>query len=286
MNAQGQLRCFMNLMALQSLPPDSTGPKGTFRERLDLVRKAGFHGVQFAEPATENELSICRELGFGIAASGRVNDPADAATLAEQVAANGFECATLHVGWGLEDDAQAFQLIESILEASTRWSIPLYVETHRATIFQDMWRTVQFVRRFPELRFNGDFSHWYAGQEMVYGSFEKKFEFIQPVIDRVRFIHGRIANPGCIQVAVDADAVDLPYVNHFKQLWTACFRAFLRNLKSDDSICFTPELLAPNIYYARTFQQLGKRVEESDRWQQSLLLKRVAEQCFVCAQSS
>ncbi len=55
------------------------------------------------------------------------------------------------------------------------------------------------------MRFNGDFSHWYAGQEMVYGGFEKKFAFIQPVIERVRFLHGRISSPGCIQVAVEHD---------------------------------------------------------------------------------
>jgi pentose-5-phosphate-3-epimerase len=58
----------------------------------------------------------------------------------------GHECATLHVGWGMEDDDEASRLIESILEASAKSGLPLNVETHRATIFQDMWRTVQFVK--------------------------------------------------------------------------------------------------------------------------------------------
>jgi hypothetical protein len=273
----------MNLLALNSLPQDSAGPKGTFQQRLEAVRSAGFAGVQFAERATPEELAVCRKLNLGIATSGRVNHPQDAASLAEQFAGDGFEAATLHVGWGLEDDVEAFRLIGSILEASTRWSIPLYIETHRATICQDMWRTVNFVHRFPAMRFNGDFSHWYTGQEMVYGGFEKKFAFIQPVLDRVRFLHGRISSPGCIQVAVEQDpSRQAPYVNHFRQLWTACFRGFLQSSSAADSICFAPELLAPDVYYARTFAQ----VEESDRWEQSLLLKAIAEQCFLCAQSS
>jgi hypothetical protein len=40
-------------------------------------------------------------------------------------------------------------------------------------------------------------------------------------------------------------------------------------------------LLAPGIYYARTFD--GR--EESDRWQQSQVLKRIAGECFQAAQS-
>jgi hypothetical protein len=171
-----------------------------------------------------------------------------------------------------------------VLAASARHRIPLYVETHRATLFQDMQRAVQFVARFPELRFNGDFSHWYTGSEMVYGGFENKLAFIQPVIDRVRFIHGRIGNPGCMQVAIVRNDL-AAYVAHFRTLWTRCFAAFLRAATSPVSdaaprqsfIIFTPELLAPEIFYARTFNG----AEESDRWQQSLLLVEIARECFA-----
>ena len=273
----------MNLMALDSLPPDSAGPHGNFEERLQALAQAGFTGVQFATQGTVEELSLCRKHGFGIAASGRVNTPPEADDFAQQIADDGYECATLHVGWGLENDEEAYRLIEGILEASQRHRVPLYIETHRATICQDMWRTVHFVKRFPEMRFNGDFSHWYTGQEMVYGGFEKKFSFIQPVLERVRFLHGRIANPGCIQVSVALDQTPQPlYVQHFEQLWTASFRGFLRHAQPGEHICFTPELLAPDIFYARTFHNR----EESDRWEQSLALKAIAERCFACAQSS
>jgi hypothetical protein len=283
MKSNAQLRCYMNLMALDSLPPFSAGPRGTFKERLEQLRSSGFEGVQFATRATAEELSICRALHLGIAASGRVNSPEEAGPLAEQLAGEGYECATLHAGWGLEDDDAAGRLIESILEASVRWRLPLYIETHRATLCQDIWRTVNFVRRFPEMRFNGDFSHWYAGQELVYGGFDKKLTFIQPVLDRVRFLHGRIANPGCIQVAVELDKFPQPaYIEHFRQLWTASFRGFLKAAEPGEHICFTLELLGSAIYYAQTFHG----VEESDRWEQSLILKGIAEDCFRCTQSS
>ena len=282
-DALGRLRVYLNLMTLESLPDTTDGPRGEdFRESLEQVREAGFEGVQFAERGTESQVADCRALDLGIAASGRINHPREAQKLAEQLAGDGYECATLHVGWGLEEDGEAAQLIDAVLEAWDRWHVPLYIETHRATICQDMWRTVQFVQRFPEMRFNGDFSHWYTGQEMVYGGFDKKLSFIQPVLERVRFIHGRIGTPGCIQVAVDAEArEESTYVTHFKQLWTACFREFVSRAGADDAICFAPELLAPQIFYARTFPNAeGGAVEESDRWRQSLVLKRIAETCF------
>ena len=114
---------------------------------------------------------------------------------------------------------------------------------------------------------------------MVYGGFESKFEFIRPVLDRVRFIHGRIGNPGCMQVDIgDGNAGHHPSIAHFRQLWTASFLGFLRSGEGSE-IHFVPELLGPEIYYARVFN--GR--EESDRRQQSLLSCAVARECFRAA---
>jgi hypothetical protein len=260
-----RLRCYLNLMALEDLPVEAP---------LEAIAQAGYEGVQFTEPVTPQQLAACNRLGLGKAGSGRVNRPEEAATLAARFCDEGLECATLHVGWGMEDDDEAARLIDAVLDASVRCDLPLYVETHRATIFQDMWRTVQFVRRFPELRFNGDFSHWYTGLEMVYGGFEKKLEYIRPVLDRVRFIHGRIGTPGCIQVDVgDGQSAGRPYVDHFRTLWVACWQGFCASAHPGDYLLFVPELLSSRIYYSIA-------VEQSDRWAQSLVLRRIAQECM------
>jgi hypothetical protein len=279
------VRCFMNLMALDGMP-EFAGRE--LPSTLETIRDAGFEGVQFADPPDESTLAVCRRLGLRMTGSGRVNNPSDSAALACRLSDEGMAGGTVHAGWGLEDDSEAGQLIDSVLSAADKYRIPLYVETHRATIFQDMWRTVQFLQAFPELRFNGDFSHWYTGLEMVYGGFEKKLAFIAPVLERVRFLHGRIGNPGCIQVDIeDGDPARHPYVAHFKQLWTASFQGFLADAAPGDYICFTPELLASGIYYARTFKtQAGELSAENNRWQQSLLLASIGRECFAEAVES
>jgi sugar phosphate isomerase/epimerase len=271
------LRCYMNYLALDNLGPFPEGP-------VAAIKQAGYDGIQFIDPINQPALTEARTLNLGVCGSGRVNIPTEADPIAQSGADNGLECLTLHAGWGLEDDTEGAHLIESILTASQRHRIPLYVETHRATLFQDMQRTIKFIERFPELTFNADFSHWYTGSEMVYGGFDRKLAFIQPVLDRVRFIHGRIGNPGCMQVDIgDGDPETHPFVAHFRTLWTKSFEAYLRTPNpAQPFITFTPELLAPSIYYARTFQG----AEESDRWQQSLLLTTIGRECFTIAEES
>jgi hypothetical protein len=139
---------------------------------------------------------------------------------------------------------------------------------------------VQLTKKFPEIRFNGDFSHWYTGHEMVYGDIEAKWQFIQPVFDRVRFIHGRIGNPGCMQVDI-GDGKNQKYVEHFKEMWTRSFVGFLESAKPGDYICFTPELLGHEAFYARHFRNAaGELVEEGDRWTQALLYADIARGCW------
>lgn len=270
------LRCYVNWLALDELPE----PPGGF---LRAIQGAGYDGIQLVDTTPEGVGIEARSLGLDVCGSGRVNRPEDADAIARKARNEALECVTLHVGWGLEDDLEMDRLIAAVLNAEAKYGLPLYPETHRATIFQDMWRTVRAIDRFPQLRFNCDFSHWYTGQEMVYGGFERKLTFIRPVIERGRFVHGRIGDPGSMQVQIsDGHGEEPPHLGHFRALWTAVFASFLEQAEAGENICFATELLGPRFFYARRFDG----VEESDRWQQSLLLRRLARECFADAERS
>ncbi|GCE15349.1 hypothetical protein [Tengunoibacter tsumagoiensis] len=260
------------------LPEYSSGPKGDSEAVYTAIREAGFQGIQDGDPA------LCARVGLHVTGAGRVDHPQEAATVAERLKTEGYELATLHVGRGMESEQECIRLAEAIVEASVRFDIPLYIETHRATITQDLWRTVQLARAVPGVRFNGDFSHWYTGLEMVYGDIEAKFAFLEPVFERTRFIHGRIGSPGSIQVGILPD-LTLPAIAHFQEMWTRSFVGFLRTAQPGDFISFTPELLRSDIYYARTIRTAdGALVEESDRWQEALAYLKLARGCFEEAQ--
>lgn len=269
------LQVHMNWLALDGLPEPEEG-------WIAALAAAGYDGVQFIDPPPRHLLAQAREKGLAVCGSGRVNAVDDAGRLAEEAARDGLECLTLHVGWGHESDREGGALIEAILLAEARSGLPLFVETHRATIFQDSWRSVEWVRRFPDLRFNADWSHWYTGLEFVYGGFANKWAYVRPVAERVGFMHGRIGNPGCIQVDIGPleQAGQRSFVQHFQTMWTDTFELFLRREGASASFPFAVELLGPEFYYAR---QLGG-LEETDRWAQSLVLCDLARACFAAAE--
>jgi hypothetical protein len=289
-NDDPKLRVYLNLETLVDLRADSAWPSLHGLQRYQRLAADGFEGVQLITDealATDMLLPHC-----GI---DRINTPAEADIIATKHAGGGDICVTVHVGWGIEDDDAASRLVEAILAASSARSIPIFIETHRATITQDIWRTVQLTKRFPDVRFNGDFSHYYCGQEMVYseaGDWTAKLDFMAPIFQRTGFIHGRIASPGCMQVPIDADLTARPahahgaadYLAHFKEIWTRAMHGFLSTATKGDVLIFAPELLAGTHYYARLFPNAACQwTEESDRYAQALLYKELARDCFDAA---
>jgi hypothetical protein len=164
-----KINVYLNLDNLVDLRADTIWPGLNGLPRYQRLIADGFDGVQLttdAVPTNGIPLDYC---GLD-----RINTPAEADAIAAKHAARGDRCLTVHAGWGLEDDDEMFHLVEAILTASDKHCLPIFLETHRATITQDLWRTIQITKKFPEVRFNGDFSHYYCGQELVYGDWDAK----------------------------------------------------------------------------------------------------------------
>lgn len=283
-----KLQLFLNLDTLINLPANSLWLQTGCEPSRDRIRRDGFMGIQ----VTDNEIVLSGE-DIPHCGLNRINNPEEADSIVAAHATRGDLCLTVHAGWGLEDDADSFRLVDAILTASHRRGLPVFIETHRATITQDLWRTVQIIRAFPEIRINGDFSHYYCGQELVYGDWSQKMSFMEPIFERIGFLHGRIASPGCMQVPLDADLSSRPqqahgtvdYLKHFRELWTRAMTGFLSHAGPGDILIFAPELLSGLNYYARMFPGPSLRLaEESDRYQQALVLNGLANQCFAAAQ--
>lgn len=275
------LRVDISMLNLVDLPSFSTGPRGTLEEQLAAIREAGFEGVQGSDIA-----EAARRAGLRATAMATIWECGLLDPMCRKLRDEGYDCLTIHLGTGLESQDDARRLLEDVLSASSKTGFPVFVETHRATLTQDIWRTVEFVREFPEVRLNADFSHWYCGLEMTYGDWQKKMDFLSPVFERTRFVHGRIANSSCMQVDV-GDGTSGKHVEDFRDLWTRAFRGFLSTATPGEFLVFAPELLWPAINYARVFPDGdGAMREETDRWEQALVLARIARECFAAAEEN
>jgi hypothetical protein len=283
-----KLRVYLNLDNLLDLRPGSIWPGLDGLPRYRRLIADGFEGVQLTNDDPALAGAPLPHCGLD-----RVSTPADADVVATKHVERGDSCITVHVGWGLEDDADVFRLVEAVLAASDKHRLPIFIETHRGTITQDLWRTVQITKKFPDVRFNGDFSHYYCGQELVYGDVFMKLTFMEPILARTGFLHGRIASPGGMQVPIEENSNLRPtqahglanYLDDFKELWIRAMLGFLRSARPGDVLIFAPELLSGKYYYARLFPDAsGQLVEETDRYAQALFYKKLAKACFAEAQ--
>ena len=283
-DASTRFQPVLNLGTLLNLPDWSAAPRGSAVEVAQAIRAAGYQGVQGTDDPAY------RQAGLVTYGAGRVVRAEEAQIVIGKNVDQGHLATTLHVGTGFEDEREALTLIEAVLEASDRLRHPSFIETHRATITQDMWRTLRWVELCPAIRFNADFSHWYTGLEMAYGDFESKLDRLAPVFERVGFIHGRIGNGGSMQVPIGIGGRDEPHTSRFLEMWRRCFSAFLKAGDEKAAIVFAPELLPAvlprpegPLYmdYALTRQtDEGGEEELSDRWDQALKLLALARSAF------
>lgn len=278
--AAPRLLAGISFLTPAELPVWSAGPSGEREEIYAAVKAAGYEAIQTIAPDAA--------IATGLVPSGlaRVfDDPEGIRTAARTNRDAGCDCTTIHLGTGLEDDAEAAWLAEALLEISAAEKHPVYLETHRATMTQDIRRTTDLVARFPELRFCGDFAHWFIGHEITYGDIDLKTEAMRPVFERTRFLHLRVCSNAFGQLTA-SDPEQSDYLAWYEKAWTAVCAGFLRDALPGDYLAAHPELLPARARYPKMVRASdGSWQEESDRWTESLFLIEVARRCFAAAQA-
>lgn len=262
------------------LPAHSKGHQKDIEGIYSAAAKTGYEGMQGGNP------HLCKEYGLQVLGCGVIPTSREIEPFVVNWKSQGAAAATCIVGYGYECDAEVDALAQQITDMARQYKLPTYIETHRASITQDAWRTTRLVERVPDVRLNGDFSHWFTGQEMAHGDFAIRLARLSPIFERVRFLHGRIGNRCCMQVDI-GDGVGHPSIPYFRSFWIRSMLGFLKATDSGDDLWFCPELLGTEYQYAHVVHTLsGQSVEEGDRWTQSTVLVGMAKTCFAEARAT
>ncbi|HEY0867715.1 MAG TPA: hypothetical protein VGE01_10065 [Fimbriimonas sp.] len=152
--------------------------------------------------------------------------------------------------------------------------VAFFVETHRNNIPESLNQALQLIEEWPEVRFTGDFSHFVVVAEFYGLEYERAVERMMPVLSRTSHLHGRISNGEAVQVDVGDGSGET--ARFFVEIWSAAMREWRKGAGPGDVFPFASELGPPR--YAITLPD-GK--EFSDRWEQSLVMKRLAEQAWA-----
>jgi len=165
--------------------------------------------------------------------------------------------------------SESAELVKGLLERADGAGVPLYIETHRGCVTQDLYRTAQLVDAVPAMKFTLDVSHYVLCEEQT-GPTPKLASLLDGILDRTEMIHGRICNGQQIQEhTIDASS-NLAQV--YKAFWTEAMRRWRLRKPAGSSLIFTPELGPPP--YA-VLDSNGR--ELSDRLKQTEVIWEIAQ---------
>ncbi|MGA2440173.1 MAG: sugar phosphate isomerase/epimerase [Tepidisphaeraceae bacterium] len=273
-----RLRLQQNAWGLSQLPRG--GIEWSTPERLDKIAAAGFTGFEAAcqGPQEADELAgVLRDRNLGIGFSTTATEADDLLPYIELAHRMRADYLTVQVPGSLMASPQIADLLEEMYELVNDAGLPLFVETHRGTVTQDLRRTVKVINRFKKVRFTGDFSHYVIAGELGGGWSDDIWDHFQQIARRCANWRGRISFGEQIQNDI-GDGAGEP-ARQFKKLWTLGFSAWLEKARAGDVLPFGCQL-GPVPY---SLTDLSGR-EISDRWEQCLVIKRLAEEAWADAQ--
>jgi len=272
-----RLRPQYNAWAAIGLPRGQ--PEWPLAEKLDRLAAAGFTGFEAhttTPQATDELRQMLRDRGLGIGFQAYptvVDDLSPSIELAHRI---GADYLTAQVFGFLKSTPEIADTLQEMYELVNDAGLPFFVETHRGRVTQDLRRTVKITRRFPKVRFTGDFSHYILACELGGTWPQEAWEAFQPIVERCGNFHGRIGYGEQIQNDI-GDGTN-PTCQQFKKLWTLGMTAWLRKSRPGDILPFCSELGPPGYSITDLSGQ-----ELSDRWQQGLVIKRLAEEAWADA---
>lgn len=275
-----RLKIFQSLWAMDGLP--GVDLDNDVEGALDRIVTAGFDGVGVNLARTARASATARRMaeeGLSWEAQALVADADQLARYLDQAIALG---AADHVNIQVANltatvDA-AIALMETLLAVSRDCPIPVFYETHRGRLLNDLFWTSDILDALPELMLTGDLSHYVTAHEMDLPVAPHLAQRIDKVITRCGAFHLRIAGPNQIQLPVEA-SVSAGWREVFEGWWRDGMRQWRARAGVDDVLPILCELGPPP--YAIT-DPSGR--ELTDRWAEALALKAMGERLFSQAE--
>lgn len=262
------------------------GQEWTLEEKFSQLASEGFAGILlFGMPEASDrahwvELLDSHDLRLGLGTF-----TADSDELKREVD-DAMELGITYVNCQVRDDftrrQAAVDLLGRFVGVGEAAGVPVLIETHRATITQDLLRTLDYIEALPHMQVAADLSHYVVAGQMQqvtgdFGPFPADLEAaMTTVVDRAASVHGRVSNGHQVQVDIGNGTDDLPAA-HFARWWKRGFSSWRERAAPGDVFTFVTELGPPPYSIITRGPGSAFSREISDRWEQTLVFKRLAE---------
>jgi sugar phosphate isomerase/epimerase len=270
----------INVWGLEGLPTPRT--EWSLEEKLRRLSQAGGFDVvdryTVADPSSESAVAeivgLAKKHGFRVGMSTTIDrlEQLDVAiSLAKKA---GTPYVDVMTGPYTMPEADAVRLIRAISDRFLAERIALALQTHRGLVTQDLLRTVEYAKAVPELRFDLDLSHYFVAGEIGGDLTSEARSSFEAILAKAVMLDGRVSNGEQVQIDI-GPAGDNPHARRFAALWKEVMVSWLERAKPGDVLPYRVELGPPS--YA-ILDLEGREI--SDRWEQTLVIRGLAERLF------
>ncbi len=271
------LQIFQSLWAMESRLPGV--PEQSMRDNFEKAAAAGFAGLCIDLGASEIEQfratgPLYKEFKLGCMVNAFPEEVQDLMPVLEL--ASEFDACMVNVIGGVMplDVAAAVPLVNQWMRNAESIGMPLLFETHRDSLLNDLFFTLQLMDQVPDMRLCADLSHFVIDREFRMPVPSRDQEYIHKILSRSDCFQGRVANREQIQIQIDFPQHQ-EWVAQFKAWWEEGLRLWRRRNDEDATLVFLCEL-GPRPYAITD----GQQRELSDRWEEALTIKRWVEQIW------
>lgn len=263
-----KLLVFQSLWGMQRLLGQANEP--SLAEKIARIAASGFDGVTghfYNRVHVAPLMALLHE--HGLAIEGQVfprtiNDLAPALDMAGEFGCHHITIQPLACPGTVKD---CLPLLEGWQRLSEQAGIPIYIETHRGRMTNDLLFTMELLDIYPNLRFTADLSHYVTAREMELPISSEIETMIERILSHSWAFHGRIAGSHQVQLPIFYKQHQ-PWVAQFEHWWRTGFHHWRNRAPQDATLSFTCELgPAP---YAITGPD---GADLTDRWAEAIILK-------------
>ena len=272
-----RLRVGHSLWSLIKLPMNAE-TEWTLDEKFSRVKAAGFESVEcWLDDSNEAEIKAGLDRhGLRLILGHRPFTPEDVRGTVERAVRLGADFVFCQPASAYTPIAEVVEVVTKGRKIANDAGIHFFVETHRNNFTENLRQTLELIDAVPDIRFTADFSHFVVVGEFYGWEGEGAIERMAPVLERVSHAHGRISDGEAVQVDVGDGTTDP--AKFFVRMWSSAMRSWRAAAGPGDVFPFSSELGPPR--YAPT---LPNGQEVSDRWEQSLVMKKLAEEAWSLA---
>ena len=163
---------------------------------------------------------------------------------------------------------EAVPAIRAWMAMADEIGVPIFFETHRNCITNDLHFTLLLMEAVPEMRLCADLSHYLIDREFRYPLSAHDQGLIHRILERSDAFQGRVASREQIQVQITFPQ-HRKWLDLFLGWWEEGFRLWRARAPADAVLNFQCELGPPHDYAITGPDDY----EMSDRWSEALVIR-------------